>query len=169
MIKKKIIMYLRKSRTDNQFESVSEVLSRHEQMLQDYCKRVFNQPIPNEDIYREVVSGETINDKYGETLTGAQAVCAVYRINGDAPGMWDLNRNFEQTKQRVDAAGANLFATSNISLSNISISTPSILALSFIYYFVLYLIPLGITFLKIFPLRFPLALLKTPQAILPLR
>ena len=54
-------------------------------------------------------SGETINDKYGETLTGAQAVCAVYRINGDAPGMWDLNRNFQQTKERVDAAGDNLF------------------------------------------------------------
>ncbi|MBQ7287286.1 MAG: hypothetical protein IJW73_05950, partial [Candidatus Gastranaerophilales bacterium] len=54
-------------------------------------------------------SGETINDKYGETLTGAQAVCAVYRINGDAPGMWDLGRNFQQTKERVDAAGNNLF------------------------------------------------------------
>lgn len=63
MIRKKIIMYLRKSRTDNQFESVNEVLSRHEQMLQDYCMRVFEEPIPQSNIYREVVSGETIDDR----------------------------------------------------------------------------------------------------------
>ena len=63
MIKKKIIMYLRKSRTDNQFESVSEVLERHEQMLQDYCMRTFGEPIPQDNIYREVVSGETIEDR----------------------------------------------------------------------------------------------------------
>lgn len=63
MIKKKIIIYLRKSRTDNQFESVNDVLSRHEQMLQDYCMRIFEEPIPQSNIYREVVSGETINDR----------------------------------------------------------------------------------------------------------
>lgn len=63
MIKKKIIMYLRKSRTDNQFESVNEVLARHEQMLQDYCLRTFGEPIPQSNIYREVVSGETIEDR----------------------------------------------------------------------------------------------------------
>lgn len=63
MIKKKIIIYLRKSRTDNQFESVKEVLQRHEQILQDYCMRIFGEPIPQENIYREVVSGETINDR----------------------------------------------------------------------------------------------------------
>lgn len=63
MIKKKIIMYLRKSRTDNQFESINEVLQRHEQMLQDYCMRTFGEPIPKDNIYREVVSGETINDR----------------------------------------------------------------------------------------------------------
>lgn len=63
MIKKKIIMYLRKSRTDNQFESVNEVLKRHEQMLQDYCMRFFGEPIPQSNIYREVVSGETIDDR----------------------------------------------------------------------------------------------------------
>lgn len=63
MIKRKIVIYLRKSRTDNQFESVTEVLARHEQMLQDYCMRFFQQPIPQENIYREVVSGETISDR----------------------------------------------------------------------------------------------------------
>ena len=63
MIKKKIIMYLRKSRTDNQLESVEEILSRHEKMLQDYCIRVFGEPIPENCIYREIVSGETINER----------------------------------------------------------------------------------------------------------
>lgn len=63
MIKKKIIIYLRKSRTDNQFESINEVLQRHEQMLQDYCIRVFGEPIHQDNIYREVVSGETINER----------------------------------------------------------------------------------------------------------
>jgi len=63
MIRRKIIMYLRKSRTDNQSESVEEVLSRHEKMLQDYCIRVFGKQIPEDCIYREVVSGETINER----------------------------------------------------------------------------------------------------------
>lgn len=63
MIKKKIIIYLRKSRTDNQFESVNEVLSRHEQILQDYCIRVFGEPIPQNQIMKEVVSGEYISDR----------------------------------------------------------------------------------------------------------
>ena len=61
MIRKKIIIYLRKSRTDNQFESVEEVLQRHENILQDFCMRTFKEPITN--IYREVVSGETINER----------------------------------------------------------------------------------------------------------
>lgn len=58
---KKKIMYLRKSRTDNQFESVDEVVARHEKILQDFCMRVFGEPITN--IYKEVVSGETINER----------------------------------------------------------------------------------------------------------
>lgn len=63
MIRKKIIIYLRKSRTDNQFESVEEVLSRHEKILQEHCLRAFGEPIPQNYIFREVVSGETINDR----------------------------------------------------------------------------------------------------------
>lgn len=63
MIRKKIIIYLRKSRTDNQFESVSEVLARHESMLQEYCIRAFGKPVDQDCIYREVVSGETISER----------------------------------------------------------------------------------------------------------
>lgn len=61
MIKRKIIIYLRKSRTDNQFESVDEVLARHEKILQDFCMRYYGEPITN--IYKEVVSGETISER----------------------------------------------------------------------------------------------------------
>lgn len=59
----KRIEYLRKSRTDNQFESVDEVLARHETILKDFCLRAFGEPIPTQYIYREVVSGETINER----------------------------------------------------------------------------------------------------------
>lgn len=58
---KKKIEYLRKSRTDNQFESVDEVLQRHEKILHEFCMRAFGEPITN--IYKEVVSGETINER----------------------------------------------------------------------------------------------------------
>lgn len=61
MIKKKIIIYLRKSRSDNQLESIDEVLERHEKQLQEFCIKVFKEPITN--IYKEVVSGETIEDR----------------------------------------------------------------------------------------------------------
>lgn len=61
--KQKIIMYLRKSRSDAQFESVEEVVARHEKQLQDFCMRAFGEPIPQENIFREVVSGETIDDR----------------------------------------------------------------------------------------------------------
>lgn len=57
----KRIEYLRKSRTDNQFESVNEVLERHEKILHEFCMRAFGEPITN--IYKEVVSGETINER----------------------------------------------------------------------------------------------------------
>ena len=55
-------------------------------------------------------SDSTINTLYGETITMAQAVCAVYDINGDAPGQWGTgNRTFEQTKSMVDKLGDSLY------------------------------------------------------------
>ena len=57
------IIYLRKSRSDSPLESVEEVLERHEKMLQEFAIRTFGQPIPEENIFREVVSGETIADR----------------------------------------------------------------------------------------------------------
>ena len=51
------LMYLRKSRADNPDESVEEVLAKHERLLQDYFVRELGHPIPEDCIYREVVSG----------------------------------------------------------------------------------------------------------------
>ena len=58
-----VIIYLRKSRADNPTESVEEVLAKHESMLQEKALKEFGRKIPEENIYREVVSGETIDDR----------------------------------------------------------------------------------------------------------
>ena len=57
------LIYLRKSRQDDPRESVEEVLAKHETMLQEYAVREFGQKIPEGNIYREVVSGESIEDR----------------------------------------------------------------------------------------------------------
>ena len=64
------IMYLRKSRADNQDESVEEVLAKHEKLLQDYFVRELGHPIPEDCIYREVVSG-------GESIADREEMCKV--------------------------------------------------------------------------------------------
>lgn len=61
-----ILIYLRKSRTDDPILTVQEVLSKHEQMLDEWVER--NLPhgsglVPEENRYREVVSGETIESR----------------------------------------------------------------------------------------------------------
>lgn len=60
----KFKMYLRKSRADIEAEARGEgdVLKRHERMLFDTAKRL-NIIVREEDIYREIVSGETIADR----------------------------------------------------------------------------------------------------------
>ena len=64
------IMYLRKSRADNPDESVEEVLAKHEKLLQDYFVRELGHPIPEDCIYREVISG-------GESIADREEMCKV--------------------------------------------------------------------------------------------
>ena len=64
------LMYLRKSRADNPDESVEEVLSKHEKLLQDFFIRELGHPIPEDCIYREVVSG-------GENIADREEMCKV--------------------------------------------------------------------------------------------
>ena len=57
------LMYLRKSRADDPNETVEEVLAKHELRLQNYMQRTFGYKIPEDCIYREVVSGESIQNR----------------------------------------------------------------------------------------------------------
>lgn len=57
------IIYLRKSRQDDPNQTVEEVLAKHEVMLQEYAERELGRRIPEENIYREVVSGESIDER----------------------------------------------------------------------------------------------------------
>lgn len=57
------LIYLRKSRQDDPNETVEEVLAKHETRLQEWAQRNLGGVIPEENIYREVVSGESIEDR----------------------------------------------------------------------------------------------------------
>ena len=60
------IIYLRKSRKDMDYykdESIEKTLQRHEKELQDFIVSIFGKPIPEHNIYREVASGDTIEDR----------------------------------------------------------------------------------------------------------
>lgn len=57
------LMYLRKSRADSDNETVEDVLAKHEKILQEFAVKTFGKPIPEHNIYREVVSGETIDQR----------------------------------------------------------------------------------------------------------
>jgi hypothetical protein len=55
-----ILVYLRKSRSDDPMLTIEEVLSKHEKDLTEWAERNLDAPIPPENWYREVVSGESI-------------------------------------------------------------------------------------------------------------
>lgn len=65
MTLEEILLYSRKSRTDDPTKTVEEVLANHEQLLDEWVER--NLPglgkIPEVNRYREVVSGETIESR----------------------------------------------------------------------------------------------------------
>lgn len=64
------LIYLRKSRADNPDESVEEVLAKHEKRLQDYFLHELGHTIPEEYIYREIISG-------GEDIADREEMCKV--------------------------------------------------------------------------------------------
>jgi len=57
------LLYSRKSRQDDPRETIEEVLAKHEALLQEHAERELGGRIPEENIYREVVSGESIADR----------------------------------------------------------------------------------------------------------
>ena len=55
-----VLIYLRKSRTDDPALSVVETLEKHERMLDEYAMNTWGELVPEANRYREIVSGETI-------------------------------------------------------------------------------------------------------------
>lgn len=58
-----VLIYLRKSRSDDPTLTVEEVLQKHETMLDEWSEKYLHGKIPEENRFREVVSGETIEDR----------------------------------------------------------------------------------------------------------
>jgi hypothetical protein len=58
-----ILVYLRKSRSDDPLLTVEEVLSKHESILNDWIEINLDSPISPENYYREVVSGESLQSR----------------------------------------------------------------------------------------------------------
>ena len=58
-----VLVYLRKSRSDDPLMTVEEVLSKHEAMLDEWSEKHLGGKVPEENRFREVVSGETIEDR----------------------------------------------------------------------------------------------------------
>lgn len=60
-----ILLYSRKSRTDDPTLTVEEILAKHEQMLDDWVEQRFpgQGKIPEANRFREVVSGETLDSR----------------------------------------------------------------------------------------------------------
>lgn len=55
--------YDRKSRSDDPLLSVDEVLEQHEEIIREYAERHLGGPIPDENKFKEVGSGESIDDR----------------------------------------------------------------------------------------------------------
>lgn len=89
-----LLQYLRKSRSDDPLLSVEEVLSKHESVLNEWVGRNLDGPIPQENIYREVVSGETIQSrpKFKELLKRIESpkIKAVLIVECERLGRPDL-------------------------------------------------------------------------------
>ena len=58
-----ILEYLRKSQSDDPLLTVEEVLEKHEALLDAWSEKYFGEKVPEENKFREIVSGEKIADR----------------------------------------------------------------------------------------------------------
>lgn len=58
-----VLDYLRKSQSDDPLLSVQEVLAKHESILDEWAEKHLGGVVPEENKFREVVSGETIKER----------------------------------------------------------------------------------------------------------
>ena len=101
------LMYLRKSRADGEHETVEEVLAKHYKILQDCAAAKLGGAVPEDRIYREVVSGETIQDRpqmlrlleriQSESIEGVLVVDPQRLSRGDLSDCGTIIRAFRYT------------------------------------------------------------------------
>ena len=68
-----LLIYLRKSRADDPLLTVEEVLEKHEKRLNEWCERNLGELVPENNIFREIVSG-------GETIQARPEFQRVLRL-----------------------------------------------------------------------------------------
>ncbi|MDD6059660.1 MAG: recombinase family protein [Ruminococcus sp.] len=105
------LIYLRKSRADGEHETVEEVLARHCKILQDHAEAKLGGAVPESLIYREVVSGETIQDRpevnrlleriQNENITGVLIVEPQRLSRGDLSDCGTIIRAFRYTETLI--------------------------------------------------------------------
>ena len=107
-----VIVYLRKSRADDVYESVEDVLKRHETILRDWASiHIEDGCLDEENIYREVVSGETIADRpqmqailsaiENPSIKGVLVVEPQRLSRGDLEDIGKIVRIFKYTNTRI--------------------------------------------------------------------
>ena len=107
----KYLVYLRKSRADGEHETVEDVLAKHYKMIQDYAAAKLGGAIPEDLIYREVVSGETIQDRpemkkvldriQAENITGVLVIEPQRLSRGDLSDCGTVIRAFRYTETLI--------------------------------------------------------------------
>ena len=108
MIFKKVAIYLRKSRFDEESETLDEVLARHEKLLTDYCER---NHLIIEKVYKEVVSGENIEnrpevqkllDDVSNGLYDGVVVIEIERLSrGNPADQFEILETFKDAKAKI--------------------------------------------------------------------
>ena len=63
LLPEEILDYLRKSQSDDPLLTVEEVLAKHESILDEWAEKHLGAKVPEENKFREVVSGETIKER----------------------------------------------------------------------------------------------------------
>ena len=108
MIFKKVAIYLRKSRFDDESETLDEVLKRHEKLLNDYCER---NNLIIEKVYKEVVSGDSIEKRpqvqklledISEGLYDGVVVIEIERLSrGNPIDQFEILETFKEAKAKI--------------------------------------------------------------------
>lgn len=110
---KKVIIYLRKSREEqiNGYGSIEFTLERHEEILQTWALNNLGYKIPEENIFREVGSGETISDRpvmvhvlkmaQNNEISGILVVEPQRLSRGDLKDCGELIETLELTKTKA--------------------------------------------------------------------